>query len=52
MNPSPFRKIGSQKLIVLRTLDETDEEIYNSVYYKESPLVTEDMDETLIVTYL
>ena len=38
-------------MIDLRTLDETDEEIYNSVYYKEYPLVTGDMDETLIVTY-
>ena len=24
---------------------------YNSVYYKEVPVVTGDMDETLIVTY-
>ena len=51
MNPTQFRKIGSKKFIDLRTLDETDEEVYNSVYYKEYPLVTEDMDETLIVTY-
>ena len=51
MNPTQFRKIGSQKFIDLRALDETDEEVYNSVYYKEYPLVTGDMDETLIVTY-
>ena len=51
MDPTQFRKIGSKKLIDLRTLDETDEETYNSVYYKEYPLVTADMDETLIVTY-
>lgn len=51
MNPTQFRKIGAQKFIDLRTLDETDEEIYNSVYYKEYPLITGDMDETLIVTY-
>lgn len=51
MDPTQFRKIGSQKFIDLRTLDETDEETYNSVYYKEYPLVTADMDETLIVTY-
>ncbi len=51
MNPAQFRKTGSQELIDLRTLDETDEEIYNSVYYKEYPLITGDMDETLIVTY-
>src|SRR5699024_5934018 len=51
MDPTQFRKIGSQKFIDIRTLDETDEEIYNSVYYKEYPLVTGDMDETLIITY-
>ena len=51
MNPTQFRKIGAQKFIDLRTPDETDEEIYNSVYYKEYPLITGDMDETLIVTY-
>ena len=51
MNLTQFRKIGAQKFIDLRTLDETDEEIYNSVYYKEYPLITGDMDETLIVTY-
>lgn len=51
MNPAQFRKIGSQKFIDLRTLDETDEEVYNSIYYKEVPVVTGDMDETLIVTY-
>ncbi|MFR6331042.1 MAG: transposase [Eisenbergiella sp.] len=51
MDPTQFRKIGSKKLIDLRALDETDEETYNSVYYKEYPLVTADMDETLIVTY-
>ena len=51
MNPAQFRKIGSPKFIDLCTLDETDEEIYNSVYYKEYPLITGDMDETLIITY-
>lgn len=51
LNPTQFRKVGSQKFIDLRTLDETDEEVYNSVYYKEVPVVTGGMDETLIVTY-
>ena len=51
MDPAQFRKIGSQEFIDLRTLDETDEEVYNCVYYKEYPLVTGDMVETLIVTY-
>lgn len=51
LSPTQFRKVGSQKFIDLRTLDETDEEVYNSVYYKEVPVVTGSMDETLIVTY-
>ena len=51
MNPAQFRKIGAQKFVDLRTLDETDEEVYSSVYYKEYPLITGDMVETLIVTY-
>lgn len=51
LNPSQFRKIGSDKFINLRTLDESDEEVYNSIYYKEVPVVTGNMDETLIVTY-
>lgn len=51
LNPTQFRKVGSQKFIDLRTLDETDEDVYNSIYYKEVPVVTGNMDETLIVTY-
>ena len=51
LNPTQFRKIGSKKFIDLRTLDESDEEVYNSIYYKEVPVVTGKMDETLIVTY-
>mgnify|MGYP000332666498 CR=1 FL=1 len=51
LNPTQFRKVGSTKFIDLRTLDETDEEVYNTVYYKEVPVVTGNMDETLIVTY-
>lgn len=38
-------------MIDLRTLDETDETVFNTIYYKEVPLVTGDMDETVIVTY-
>ena len=51
MNPVQFKKIGSNAFVDLRTLDESDEEVYNSIYYKEVPVVTGDMDETLIVTY-
>jgi hypothetical protein len=51
LNPTQFRKMGSTRFIDLSTLDEEDEEIYHSIYYKEIPIVTGDMDETLIVTY-
>ena len=51
LNTTQFRKIGSDKFIDIRTLDESDEEVYNTIYYKEVPIVTRDMDETLIVTY-
>lgn len=51
MNPAQFRKVGSTQFIDIRELDETEEEVFNSIYYKEVPIVTGDMDETLIVTY-
>ena len=51
LKPTQFRLPGSDKMIDLRTLDETDENVFDSVYYKEIPIVTGDMDETLIVTY-
>ena len=51
LNPVQFRKLGYSSFIDLRTLDETDEEVFNTVYYKEIPVVTGSMDETIIVTY-
>ena len=49
--PTQFKVPGSNKLIGLRTLDESDPKVYNTIYYKEYPLVTGDMDETVIITY-
>lgn len=51
LNPTQFHVPGSDRLIDLRTLDETDEKVFNTIYYKEMPLITGNMDETLIVTY-
>lgn len=51
LSPKQFKRIGSDKFIDISTLDESDEDIYNSIYYKEIPLVTGDMDEIIIVTY-
>lgn len=49
--PTQFKVPGSNKLIDLRTLDESDPKVYNTIYYKEYPLVTGDMVETVIITY-
>ena len=51
VNPTQFRKVGSTDFVDIRTLDETDAEVFNAIYYKEVPIVTGDLDETLIVTY-
>ena len=40
LNPTQFRRMGSDNFIDIRTLDESDEEIYNIIYYKEVPVVT------------
>ena len=51
LKPTQFKAQGSDKPIDLTTLDETDPAVFNTVYYKEIPIVTGDMDETVIVTY-
>ena len=51
LTPTQFKKPGVPGFIDLSTLDETNEEVFNTVYYKEVPVVTGDMDETLLVTY-
>ena len=51
LNPKQFRKIGSQNFIDISTLDESDSEIYNTIYYKEIHVANGDMDEIVIVTY-
>ena len=51
LNPKQFRKLGSDKFIDINTLDENDDDVINSIYYKEIPLETAGLSETLIVTY-
>lgn len=51
LKPTQFKASGSNEFIDLRTLDETNDVIFNTVYYKEIPFVTGDLNETLIVTY-
>lgn len=51
LSPKQFKKIGSSEFIDISILDETDEDVFNSIYYKEIPLVSGDLDEIIIVTY-
>lgn len=51
LKPTQFKVPGSDRLIDISTIDETDETVYNTIYYKELPLGTKGMEETLIVTY-
>lgn len=51
LRPTQFRKLGSNRFIDISTLDESDPEVYETVFYKEVPVVNGRMDETVIVTY-
>lgn len=51
LNPKQFRKLGSNRFLDISALDETDPEVYETIYYKEVPIVNGNMDETVIVTY-
>lgn len=51
LNPKDFKAPGSEKRIDLTTLDENNEEVYNTTFYKEMPLISGNTTETLIVTY-
>lgn len=51
LNPKQFRRLGSNKFIDISTLDESDPDIYETIFYKEVPVVNGNMDETVIVTY-
>lgn len=49
LSHTQFRKIGSNHFINLDDLDETNEAVFNSVYYKEMPGMND--QETIIITY-
>lgn len=51
LNPKQFRQIGKKEFIDLNELDEHDPNVFNCVYYKEVPIESKDLDETMIVTY-
>ncbi|MEG0379784.1 MAG: transposase, partial [Eubacterium sp.] len=49
LNSTQYRKIGCNQFIDLKNLDESDPEVYQSIYYKEIPLDSKIANETLIV---
>lgn len=51
MNPSQFKRIGSDRFIDISSIDETDPDIYETIFYKEIPVANGDMEETVIITY-
>lgn len=51
LSPTQFKKIGTDRFVDISTIDESDETVFNTVFYKEIPVVTGSMDETIIVTY-
>ena len=51
LRPTQFRQLGSNKFIDISALDESDPKVYETVFYKEVPVVNRSMDETVIVTY-
>lgn len=51
LNPAQYRKLGSNKFINLNDLDESDPSVFNAIYYKEVPIYSKKLNETMIVTY-
>lgn len=51
LDPRQFKALGSDRMIDISTIDESDETVYNTIYYKELPMGTKGIDEMLIVTY-
>ena len=43
LNPKQFRRLGSDKFIDISTLDESDSDIYETIFYKEVPVVNGNM---------
>lgn len=51
LNPAQYRKLGSNKFVNLNDLDESDPSVFNAIYYKEVPIYSKNLNETMIVTY-
>ena len=51
LDPAQYRRVGSKAFIDLRDLDESDPAVFDSIYYKEIPVESKAISETMIVTY-
>lgn len=51
LDPTHFRKLGSSQFVDISKLDEDDPIVYGSIYYKEIPIESKKLSETMIVTY-
>ena len=45
LDPRQFKALGSDRMIDISTIDESDETVYNTIYYKELPMGTKGIDE-------
>lgn len=51
LNTKQYRRLGSNRFVDLKDLNEDDPTVYNSIYYKEIPIDSKKVNETLIITY-
>lgn len=51
LSPKNFKKLGSDKFIDISKLDESNEDVFNTIFYKLIPVNNKGMEETVIVTY-
>ena len=51
LSPKHFKAPGKGGFVDISKLDESDTEVFNTVYYKEIPYETSKLSQTLIITY-
>lgn len=51
LNPKQFKRLGKKGFVDISTLDESDPDVIDAIYYKEIPRTTKKLNEVVIVTY-
>lgn len=51
LNPKQFKRLGKKGFVDISTLDESDPDVIDAIYYKEIPRTTKKLIEVVIVTY-